>query len=70
MPCGEVGLYPGSNIVSSEAFKQMNNIVKFLFSKDTPCNCVENEWEGEETEVLGGSGIWGMDYFCPASHPI
>lgn len=23
-----------------------------------------NEQEGEETEVLGGNGNWGMDYFC------
>lgn len=70
MPGQEVGPYPRSNVVSSKAFKQMNNVMRFLFSKDTPSGRVGNEWEGEETEVPGECGICGTDDFCPPSCPV
>lgn len=63
-------VYPENNVVSSEAFKQMNDMSRFLFSKDDPSSSVGNESEGEGAEVLGGSGIWGRDYVCRPSHLI
>lgn len=63
-------IYPENNVVSSEAFKQMNDMIRFLFSKDDPRSSVGNESEGEGTEVLGGSGIWGRDYVSRPSHLI
>lgn len=63
-------IYPGKSVMSSKASKQMNDLIRFLFSEDDPGSNVGNEWEGEGTEVLGGSGRWGRDYVCHPSHPI
>lgn len=53
--------------MSSEAFKHMNDLMRFLFSEDDLSSNVGNEWEGEGSEVLGDSGSWRRDYVC---HPI
>lgn len=63
-------IYHENSVVSSEAFKQMHDMIRFLFSKDDPSSNVGNEWEGEGTEVLGGGGIWGGDYVCHPSQLI
>lgn len=60
---------PGNSVVSSEAFKQMNDIIRFLFSKDDPSSNVGNEWEEEGTEVLRGSGIRRRDYVIMCAIP-